>query len=492
LLQLGFVAKNIRNASATIEVEIGLSLGLGKLCDWNTKLCKWTPAPASEKTEQTFLNQALNTLLNYGCRPLSKVEDNFKIVVETSECPGQGRVETKDVRSIGRLSDIWISDPPYADAINYHELSEHFLGWYRPHLASCFPGWHCDSRRALAVTGSDENFRRSMVDCYRNLTARMPSDGLQIVMFTHQDAGVWADLSLILWAAGLRVTAAWCIATETDSAMKVGNYVQGTVLLVLRKQTSEETTFLDEVYQEIEAEVRRQLDTMRDLDDAKDPSFGDTDYQLAAYAAALRVLTSRKIEEIDVAYELTKVRAKGEKSPVEELIQRAVKIACDHLVPRGVDTHLWKSLSAPERFYLKGLELESHGEHRIGVYQELARGFGVEEYKPLLAGTKANEARLRTAGEFGNKEMGEIGFGPTLVRHALFAVCKTMETESPRDGLNWLTTEVKDYAAGRARILEILEFLATLRHHASMPHWRKDAEAAAILAGALRNRMDNV
>ena len=67
-----------------------------------------------------------------------------------------------------------------------------------------------------------------------------------------------------------------------------------------------------------------------------------------------------------------------------------------------------------------------------------------------------------------------------------------METESPRDGLNWLTTEVKDYAAGRARILEILEFLATLRHHASMPHWRKDAEASAILAGALRNRMDNV
>jgi hypothetical protein len=67
-----------------------------------------------------------------------------------------------------------------------------------------------------------------------------------------------------------------------------------------------------------------------------------------------------------------------------------------------------------------------------------------------------------------------------------------METESPRDGLNWLTHEVKDYASSRARILEILEFLATLRHHASMPHWRKDAEAAAILAGALRNRMDNV
>ena len=479
------------NQGAAHSHAVGI-LTLMRCADYNAKMSRWHPRLAGDKGEQVFSNQALNTLANYMTRPLFGLEDACCYALKESIVHAESTVLASDARNPMRTCEVWITDPPYADAINYHELSEFFLAWVIGPLSELFANWYRDSRRALAVTGSDENFRRSMVDCYWNLAAHMPENGLQIVMFTHQNASVWADLSLILWAAGLRVTAAWCIATETDSAMKVGNYVQGTVLLVLRKQTSEETTFLDEVYQEVEAGVRRQLDTMRDLDEAKDPSFGDTDYQLAAYAAALRVLTSRKIEEIDVAYELTRVRAKGERSPVEELIQRAVKIACDHLVPRGVDTHLWKSLSAPERFYLKGLELESHGEHRIGVYQELARGFGVEEYKPLLAGTKANEARLRNAGEFGNKEMGETGFGPTLVRHALFAVCKTMETESPREGLTWLTTEVKDYAAARARILEILEFLATLRHHASMPHWRKDAEAAAILAGALRNRMDNV
>ena len=84
-----------------------------------------------------------------------------------------------------------------------------------------------------------------MVDCYRNLAQHMPENGAQIVMFTHQNASVWADLALILWASGLRVTAAWCIVTETDSALKEGNYVQGTVLLVIRKQTSQQTAFLD-------------------------------------------------------------------------------------------------------------------------------------------------------------------------------------------------------------------------------------------------------
>ena len=91
-----------------------------------------------------------------------------------------------------------------------------------------------------------------MVECYQNLAAHMPENGMQVVMFTHQDASVWADLSLILWASGLRVTAAWCIQTETESDLKQGNYVQGTVLLVLRKQTSTDTRFLDEVYQEVE------------------------------------------------------------------------------------------------------------------------------------------------------------------------------------------------------------------------------------------------
>ncbi len=492
LLVHGYFAETSRQISKSPQAAVTSLLALGRIADWDSKLTRWDSSAANEKVAQIVSNQALNTLVSWAGKSVASIENAFFLKAGLSEIPYAVEAEASDARAVSRDCDCWITDPPYADAINYHELSEYLLAWQAGQLGHLFPAWYRDSRRALAVTGSDENFRRSMVDCYRNLAEHMLDNGLQIVMFTHQDAGVWADLSLILWAAGLRVTAAWCIATETDSALKEGNYVQGTVLLVLRKQTSEETTFLDEVYQEVEAEVRRQLDTMRDLDDAKDPSFGDTDYQLAAYAAALRVLTSRKIEEIDVAYELTKTRAKGEKSPVEELIERAVKIACDHMVPRGVDTHLWKSLSALERFYLKGLELESHGEHRVGVYQELARGFGVEEYKPLLASTKANETRLKTAGEFGNKEMGDAGFGATLVRHTLFAVCKTMETDSPRDGLTWLTTEVKDYAVSRARILDILEFLATLRHHASLPHWRKDAEAAGILAGALRNRMDNV
>lgn len=472
-------------------------LGVGYCCNWNSRLCMWNvnlgKSGGIGATEQTFANQALNTLSNYGNRSFGGLRETFVKKFPALASPSSPNVSVMPASAtqIAVDSDLWITDPPYADAVNYEEVSEFFLAWYAGQLTRLFPDWYSDSKRALAVKGDSDGFRKVMVDCYTALADHMPTNGLQVVMFTHQDAGVWADLALILWAAGLRVTSAWCIGTETSTGLTEGNYVQGTVLLVLRKQTVQDTAFLDEVYPEVESEVRRQLDSMLALDDADDPNFSYNDYQLAAYAAALRVLTSKKIEEIDVSYELTRTRLKGEASLVEEVIRNGVRIACDHLVPRGIERYLWKSLTALERFYLKGLEVESQGEYRNGVYQELARGFGAHEYKTLLASTKANQTRLKTANEFGRKDLGG-GFGDSLVRHALFGVFKTAETENPRDAITWFTTEVKGYAASRQSLIEILEFLAALRQNASLSHWHKDADAAALLAGALRNRQDNV
>ena len=99
--------------------------------------------------------------------------------------------------------DIFVTDPPYADAINYHEITEFFIAWLRKNPPPPFDQWTWNSRRDLAIKGKDEHFRRDMVAAYAAMTQHMPDNGLQVVMFTHQDAGVWADLGAILWAAGL-------------------------------------------------------------------------------------------------------------------------------------------------------------------------------------------------------------------------------------------------------------------------------------------------
>ena len=486
LLVHGLLAE--RSAAARLSAEAGAAclLGLGRVADWDSRLSRWWTDAAHEKVIQTFSNQALNTLVTFGSRGMRALADSWFLAPPDAPInAAAGAVRAVDARTIGETADVWITDPPYADAINYHELSEFFLAWYDRRLADLFPGGYTDSRRALAVRGAGAAFHRAMVESYRNLAARMPADGVQVVMFTHQDAGVWADLALILWSAGLRVSAAWTVGTETPFGVKEGNYVQGTVLMVLRRQTSRQTAFLDEIVPEVEAEVRRQLDSMLRLDDREAPNFSDADYQLAAYAAALRVLTAcRSIEDVDAAGLLARGGRGGGRNPMERVIADAVRTASDFLVPRGLPADLWRTLGPDEKLYLKGLEVEGRGEFRAGVYQEFARGFGVRDYRALVRTGKANETRLRTASEFARRELGGSAFGAGLVRRALYAVWRTAEDRGDAaDGLRWLRAELPDYWPRRAALAAVLRYLAARR----ADHWREDAAAARVLAGAVEN-----
>jgi len=381
---------------------------------------------------------------------------------------------------------LWITDPPYADAVNYHELSEFFLACYEKHIPKLFPEWYTDSKRALAIKGADADFRKAMVEAYRNLANHMPDNGMQVVMFTHQDAGVWADLALILWASGLKVTAAWTIATETTSALKEGNYVQGTVLLVLRKNISRESAFIDELIPDIEMEVKSQIDSMIQIEDKEEPNFSDTDYQLAAYAAALRVLTTySRLGDIPIEQELARTRSRNEENRLVTDIENAKGVAPAYLVPQGIDKTLWKSLGAVERFYLKSLDLLSKGNRSTGSYQELARGFGVKDYLSLMASIRANEARPRTAVEFAGSLLDDntAEFSGSLVRHVLYAIYIATKNSpvAGREHLKLMTTYNKE----RSRIVALLRYFARFSH--SIVEWREQGEKAFILAGLIEN-----
>lgn len=408
LLLNGLLSEFADKLSTSIEERAMGILSVNKCSDWSSKLSIWNNA--RDVLQATFTNQALNTLFNYAARGVASLYSTWSFQVSNYYFENKSEVKLSDARSLKLNSDIWITDPPYADAVNYHELTEFFLAWDKKLLNKIFPDWYTDSKRALAVVGKGKSFNESMIEIYRNLARNMPDNGMQIVMFTHQDVKVWAELTLILWSAGLHVTSAWNIATETESGgLKEGNYVKGTVLLVLRKQNSDNTAFLDELYPQIEAEVKAQIDSMRDLDDKEDPNFSDADYLLASYAASLKVLTSYKnIEDIDVKYELSKSREGNQKSPIETIIEEAVKIAYDYLIPSSFDSFVWKTLLPEERLYIKGLDLEKEGIYQLSAYQELARGFGVQDYKSMLENTKANQVRLRTASEYAMKGLDGV------------------------------------------------------------------------------------
>jgi putative DNA methylase len=514
LLLNGLLMELSCNQETNISQKVASLLGIGRMANFNARLCRWQAGKVHDKGVDVFSNQALNSLFNFCCRPLDPLRVSWTIIEKNSpQLIGEGVISVVDARDLNHQCDIWITDPPYADAVNYHELGDFFLAWYDKQLSAAFPDWIPDARAELAVRGDGEDFRRSMVEIYKNLAKHMPDNGLQMVMFTHQNPAVWADLGMILWAAGLKATAAWTISTETEAAgIKKGNYVQGTVCLVLRKRTVNEPGFLDEVYPLVEDEVKRQIASMQALDEGGEPNFNDADYQLAAYAAALKVLTQyATLDGQDVEHEVFAVRARNEKSHFQIVIERALEIACDTLIPRGLDES-WRELSLGERYYLRALDIESRGERRKGMYEELARGFGVMDIRPLLKSDKANGARMFTPTGLGASLLAAVGessattenlparrgraaasgphpFASAPLRHLMFAVRETTAADnSPEPGRQYLRdTFGQAYWGKREGFIGLLEWLAALGNAEGMNEWQADSEAARILAGRLRN-----
>lgn len=473
------------------EKAMGL-LGVNKFTNFNSKLSMWVNGAGVEKVVHVFTNQSLNPYYNYGCRPIIDLDTLWFIDLRASFDLKENKISIGDARDNNKFCDLWITDPPYADAVNYHELTEFFLAWDKVLLERAFPEWYTDSKRILAVKGVGEDFNNSMIEIYSNLRDNMPDNGTQVVMFTHQDVRVWAELAMILWASGLRVSSAWTISTETAATgLKSGNYVSGTVLLTLKKQLNDDVIFTDELYDEIKYEVESMIDSMKDLNDKEDPDFNDADFILASYAAALKAITSySEIAGIDVDYWLKQGRDSKEENPIEELIKKAQKIAYDYLIPERFDNFIWRDLEPSERFFIRGLELEMNNIYENGAYQELARGFGVKDYQDMFKSTKANKTRFKTAEEFRRSNIGSEGFGSTLTRHLLVAINDSIKEGKTSAGVSYLKNTYQEnnkYWLLKSRMIEILNFIAKVENISHMEHCKNTGYYAKVLREALKN-----
>jgi putative DNA methylase len=470
-------------------------LGVARSADRLAKLCRFNANPQPSqgpKIEQVFSNQALNTLINYGTYSFAGLEDYTKKLSHAPIQTLEWFVETTPAMHAQAAPSLYVTDPPYADAIRYEEITEFFIAWLRKNPPPPFDQWTWDSRRDLAIKGRDEQFRRDMVAAYAAMTRHMPDNGMQVVMFTHQHAGVWADLGAILWAAGLRVAAAWNVVTETENALKEGNYVQGTVNLVLRKRLGAANARRMEIEAEIEEAVRAQLARLNALDDAwhersnAETLYTDGDLTLAAYAAALQVVTAyTTIDRQPLDRDLYRKLAKGETTMLRDLVDYAAQVANSLLVPEGFPRETWRDLGAAERFYVRMLDMEAEGSAKVADFQNFARSFAFGGYAELMASTTANAASLAGAADLKGRMLEGDGFGATQLRQVLFAIWKTMEggDRDPKRGVTILRTEyAADYWQRRQKLIALADYVA-LKTRRSRP---EESSAAHELAEALK------
>ena len=497
LLIGALVAKAV---AAVVDPELRAMLAFDRtfIADNTSRLSHWkigSPsrdgrAPSADGLGNTFYNQALNTLYTYGARGFRMLRPGGVVSYKHASVTTPGRIETTEVGALREVCDIFITDPPYADAVIYDEITEFFIAWLRRDPPGPFSDWTWDSRRTLAIRGEGEEFRQKMVEAYSAMARHMPANGIQIAMFTHQSNEVWADMAQIFWGAGLQVMAAWYIATETSSDLKKGGYVQGTVILVLRKRKTDEAGYRDEIVQEIKAEVAHQIDTMVGLNQSLkghgriENLFEDADLQMAGYAAAVRVLTAyARIDGTDMTREALRPRRKNEKSLVSEIMAFAVQVANEHLVPEGMDARVWERLSGSERFYLKMLDIETTGAKKLDNYQNFAKAFRVPDYAGLMHHLKPNDARLRNAVQFKKGGFDDSEFGRSPTRAMLFALYE-LQSEVDADAvMGHLRDLVEGYVQQRESLIAVTAYVALKRQRLD----EGEAKAARILHGLIRN-----
>jgi hypothetical protein len=193
------------------------------------------------------------------------------------------------------------------------------------------------------------------------------------------------------------------------------------------------------------------------------------------------VLTGYKaIGEIDLDYELNLAINEPTKSEVVKLIERAKKIAYDFIIPTDFDPHIWKELNPAEKFYIKGLEAEKHGDKKISTYQEYARGFNMKSYDSMMGCNKANEARLKTPTEFEMRTVYDVAeFNDSLLHKILQSIYAAIsEGDNAQKGLGHLKTTISDYWSKREMIKHLLARLIECKDIDYMPHWKECGEMA--------------
>ena len=466
-------------------------INIAKAADFNSRLSRWKPSQGGGLGGPVgvFSNQALNTLYNYATRAWAGFgRASFKMAQAPLPAVERSIVPSPAERPIQNC-ELWITDPPYADAVNYHEITEFFIAWLRKNAPQPFDEWVWDSRRALAIKGSGEDFRRGMVSAYKAMADHMPTNGMQSVMFTHQDTGVWSDMVGIFWAAGLQVVAAWYIATETTSELKKGGYVQGTVILMLKKRTAgERAGFKQRILPAVRSEVQRQIETMMHLNDEVkskhgEPVFNDSDLQMAGYAAALKVLTSyTNIGGEDVTTLALRPRKRGEVTVVDEIVQQAAEAANSLLVPEGLGAETWARLSGMQRFYLRMMDMETTGASKLDNYQNFAKAFRVGDYSRAMGNMAANKARLKHVTEFTSRDLTEsTEIGATWLGGVIIGLQQLLDEIEPQTVISQLQAEMPDFMEIRPLLIDMLVFI---ERKTPEPEVRGVAE---VLGARLRN-----
>ena len=264
-----------------------LAIALARYIDFNSIATAWNPG--YEIIQHTLAVRGIAMQWNWAEgvpfvdetgtweRDLKNVINGLSYLVSAvSGSSSRVRVLLDDATVLSKLSnerfDVIVTDPPYRDDVPYAELSDFYYVWLRRTLSddNLAPRFHAD---ALMYSTQWQSFApqeisynegrikyfkiRSPTDYYQWLLSRafkkmatiVREDSLIVTYFAHSSPEAWIELIEAGWRkAGLRITRAWGIVTESAQRVTARGKValESSIVVSWRKRSGNNIVSIEE------------------------------------------------------------------------------------------------------------------------------------------------------------------------------------------------------------------------------------------------------
>ena len=408
------------------------AMAFGRLSNSFNKFCRWKPRdqitiPAvgdRQALKMVYDFPEINPFADTaGCLPFALSNEVYCIryltEVHTSAVVARGNAEK--LLYDDETFDAVITDPPYYSSIYYADLSAFFYVWLKRIVGDLYPEHFtlpAPPKRREAVAQPSEHdgdteranehyhnlMRRSFVEARRVLKPGAPL----VCVYAHRTTEGWATLIRALVDAGLTVTEAWPIQTESRSRMNtLGAAALSDSIFFVARRREEATTaeYETEVEPELHRIARERVVTLW----ANGKGIGGADLLMAAVGAGLRAYT--KFANVEYA--------NGEPMPAEQYLREVEGVVLDVMLEEIFDLRgaAVGSVDSLTRFYVlwrftyRESSIEA-GDAYVFCYPqgiEIDGPLGISGPPPSLVEKSGSKFRVRNYEERGHDE--ELGMG---------------------------------------------------------------------------------
>ncbi|MFX1504981.1 MAG: hypothetical protein ACFFDC_02600 [Promethearchaeota archaeon] len=182
--------------------------------------------------------------------------------------------DSEDLKDLPVSVDLIISDPPYADNVNYSELSDFFYVWLRLVLQDRYKWFKAKEtpKDAEAIISPDRplNYYDKLIEIFIVTKSKLKPGGLLVFTFHHSNKRIWFKLADILLRSGFQVVKTYSIPSEARNVLNIQKKraIAFDLIIVCRINTQEQLQRvpLDKFLRIFKQQYKERFETYRKAD----------------------------------------------------------------------------------------------------------------------------------------------------------------------------------------------------------------------------------